>query len=123
MEWKDRLNDEMSQSGKKYESFRRNVKVCVLRIAGIVLTLKFSCATFGVKNIEERAYKRREISIRNEISQYWSKFECLRFAISREYFYTEIGLRYFRRVEWSGNTFYTPRYLNQERNNRVYFGR
>jgi hypothetical protein len=80
------------------------VKVCVLRFAGIVSTLKLACATFGVKNREDSAYKRREISIRNEISQYSSKFECLRFAISRECFDTEIGFLYVRCVEWGGKT-------------------
>jgi hypothetical protein len=80
------------------------VKVCVLRIAGIVLTLKLACATFGVKNREERAYKRRGISVRNEITEFSSEFERLRFAICRDCSDAEIGVRYFRRVEWSGKS-------------------
>jgi hypothetical protein len=40
MEWKERLNSEISQSGKKLQSFRRNLKDCILRFAGIVSTLK-----------------------------------------------------------------------------------
>jgi hypothetical protein len=104
MEWKDRLNAEISQSGKKQRSFRRNLKVCVLRLAGNLLTLKLACATFGVQNGVERAFKLRNISIRKEITKLSSKFESLRFAISRECFDTEIGVLYIRSVEWSGKT-------------------
>jgi hypothetical protein len=48
MEWKERLNLEISESGMKYQSFLRNLNVCVLRFAGIVSTLKLACATFGL---------------------------------------------------------------------------
>jgi hypothetical protein len=75
------------------------VKVCVLRFAGIVSTLKLACATFGVQNGLKIPFKRRDISIRNEISEFSSKFESLRFAISRECFDTEIVVLYFRCVE------------------------
>jgi hypothetical protein len=71
----------------------------VLRFAGIVLTLNLACATFGVLNGVERAFKRRDISIRNEKTEFSSKFERLRFAISRECFNTAIVVLYVRRVE------------------------
>jgi hypothetical protein len=99
-----RLNAEISQSGTKYQSFRRNLKACVLRFAGKGLTLTLACATFGVQNVVERPFKRRDISIRNEISQFSSKCESLRFAICRDCLDPEIGVRYFRRVEWSGKS-------------------
>jgi hypothetical protein len=47
-------------------------------------------------------YKRRYITIRNEISQFSSKCESLRSAICRDCLDPEIGVRYFRGVEWSG---------------------
>jgi hypothetical protein len=75
------------------------LKVCVLGFAGIVSTLKLACATFGVLNAVERAFKPRDISIGNEISEFSRKFESLRFAICRDCFDTEIGVRYVRRVE------------------------
>jgi hypothetical protein len=68
----------------------------------------------------ERAFKRRDISIGNEITELSSKFVCLRFVICRDCFDIEIGVRNVRRVEWSGKTDKTSRYLNQERNNRVF---
>jgi hypothetical protein len=77
---------------------------CVLPFAGIVPTLKLACATFGVYNGVERAFKRRDISRRKEVTESSSKIERLRFASSRECFDTEIGTRYVRRVEWSGKT-------------------
>jgi hypothetical protein len=86
----------------------------------VVSTLKLACATFGLKNGVERAFKRRDISVRNEITEFSPKFESLRFAICRDCFYVEIGVRYVRSEEWSGKSVYTPRYLNQERNNRVF---
>jgi hypothetical protein len=48
MEWRERLNAEISQSGMKYQILLGNLKVCVLRFTGIVSTLKLACATFGV---------------------------------------------------------------------------
>jgi hypothetical protein len=68
----------------------------------------------------ERAFKRGNISTRNEITEFSSKFERLRFAICRGCFDAEIGLRYVRRVEWCGMSAEMPIYLNQERNNRVF---
>jgi hypothetical protein len=68
------------------------------------LTLKLACATFGVQNGVERPFKRRDISIRNEISEFSSKFESLRPAISRECFVTEIVVLYVRRVEERGKS-------------------
>jgi hypothetical protein len=50
----------------------------------------------------ESAFKRRDISIGNEITEFSSKFVCLRFVICRDCFDTEIGVRNVRRVEWSG---------------------
>jgi hypothetical protein len=50
-----------------------------------------------------RAYKRRNISIRNEITKFSSKFERLRFAICRDSFDAGVGVRYVQRGEWSGN--------------------
>jgi hypothetical protein len=49
-----------------------------------------------------------------------SKFESLHFAIFRDCFDPEIGLRYIRRVDWSGKSVQTPKDLNQERNNIVF---
>jgi hypothetical protein len=49
-------------------------------------------------------YKRRDISIRKEITMLSSKFERLHFAITKECFDTEIGVRYVRRAEWTENT-------------------
>jgi hypothetical protein len=67
----------------------------------------------------ERAFKRRDVSIGNEITEFSSKFVSLRFAICRDCFDTEIGVGYVRRVEWIGKTVKTPRYRNQDRSNRV----
>jgi hypothetical protein len=61
--------------------------------------MKLACATFGVSNGVERAYKRRNISMRIEIPEFSSKCECLRFAFCRDCLDTEIGVRYVRRVE------------------------
>jgi hypothetical protein len=49
-------------------------------------------------------FKRRNISIRNEITEFSPKFESLRFAICRDCFDAEIEVRYVRRVEWSGKS-------------------
>jgi hypothetical protein len=102
MEWKDRLNAEISQSGTNYQSFRRNLKFCLLRFAGFVLTRKLACATFGVQNGVVGQFKRRDISFRNELIDFSSKFESLTFAICRYCFDAEIAVRDVRRVEWSG---------------------
>jgi hypothetical protein len=66
--------------------------------------MKLACATFGVSNDVERPFKRRDISVRNEITEFSSKFERLRFAICREFVDTEIGVLYVRCVEWSGKS-------------------
>jgi hypothetical protein len=68
----------------------------------------------------ERAFKRRDICIRNEISEFSSKFESLRFGIYSDCFDTEIGVGYVQLVEWSGKAVKTLKYINQERNNRVF---
>jgi hypothetical protein len=73
-----------------------------MRLAAIDLTMRLACATFGVQNGVEGQFKRRDISTRTEITEFSSKCESLRFAISRECFDTQIGVRYVRRVEWSG---------------------
>jgi hypothetical protein len=114
VEWKERLNADISVSGMKYQSFLRNLKVCVLRFAGTVSTLKLACATFGLLNGVDRAFKRRDISMRNEITESSPKIETLRFAICRDCFDTAIGVRYVRRVEWSEKSVKTPRYLIRE---------
>jgi hypothetical protein len=49
-------------------------------------------------------FKRRNISIRNEITEFSPKFESFSFAIGRYCFDAEIGMRYVRRVEWSGKS-------------------
>jgi hypothetical protein len=67
----------------------------------------------------ESAFKRRDISIGNEITEISSKFESLRFGIYRDCLDTEIGVGYLRRVEWIGKTVKTPGYRNQDRSNRV----
>jgi hypothetical protein len=104
VEWKHRLNAEISQSEKKLQRFRRNLKDCLLRFTGSVLTIKLACATLCVYNGVERAFKLRNISIRSEITKFSSKFECLRFAICRYCFDVEIGVHYVLRVEWSGKS-------------------
>jgi hypothetical protein len=80
------------------------MKDCHLRFAGIVSILKSTWSRFGVQNGVERAFKRRIISIRNEITEFSSKFERLRFAIYRDCFDAEIDMQYVRRVEWSGES-------------------
>jgi hypothetical protein len=67
----------------------------------------------------ERAFKRRDISIGNEIIEFSLEFECLSFAVCRDCLDTEIGVGYVRRVEWIGKTVKTPGYRNQDRSNRV----
>jgi hypothetical protein len=52
----------------------------------------------------ERPFKRHDISFSNEITEFSSKFEILRFAICRDRFDAEIAVRYVRRGEWSGKT-------------------
>jgi hypothetical protein len=69
------MNAVVSQSGTKYQSFRRNLEDCVLGFAGIVSTLKSTCNRFGVWNGGERAFKCCSILIRNEIKVLSSKFE------------------------------------------------
>jgi hypothetical protein len=68
----------------------------------------------------ESAFKRQDISIGNETTEFSSKFESLRFGIYSDCFDTEIGVGYVRRVEWIGKTVKTPRYRNQDRSNRVF---
>jgi hypothetical protein len=80
------------------------LKVCVLGFTGIVSTLKLAWATFGVSNGLERPLKRRDIAIRIEVTEFYPKFERLRFAICRDCFDTEIGVGYVRRVELSGKS-------------------
>jgi hypothetical protein len=75
-----------------------------MRYAGIVSTLKLECATFGVWNGAQGAFVRRDISIRIKITDLSSKFESLHSAIFRDCFDPEIGVRYVRRVEWSGKS-------------------
>jgi hypothetical protein len=58
--------------------------------------------------------------MRNEITELSSKLERLRFGICRDCFDSDFGVRYVRRVEWSGKSVQTPKYLNPERNNRVF---
>jgi hypothetical protein len=53
----------------------------------------------------ERAFKLRNFSIRKEITKMSSKFESLCFEICSDCLDTEIGVRYVRRVEWSGKAF------------------
>jgi hypothetical protein len=52
----------------------------------------------------EGAFKRRNISIRNEITEFSSKLVRLRFAICRDSVDAEIGVRYVLRLEWSGKS-------------------
>jgi hypothetical protein len=66
--------------------------------------LKLACATFGLKNGVERSFTLLDISIRNEITEFSLKFECMRFAVCRDCFNTEIGVRYVRSEEWSGKS-------------------
>jgi hypothetical protein len=66
--------------------------------------MKLACATFGVYNGVEGPFKRRDISIRNEITELSPTFESLRFAICRDCFDAEFGVRYVRRVECGGKS-------------------
>jgi hypothetical protein len=52
----------------------------------------------------EGAFKRRNVSIRNEITELSPKFKTVRFAIYRDSFDAKIVVRYVLRVEWSGKT-------------------
>jgi hypothetical protein len=52
----------------------------------------------------ERHFKSRNITIRDEITEFSSKIESLRFAICRDCFDAEINVRYVRGVEWSGKS-------------------
>jgi hypothetical protein len=84
--------NEITVFSTKFESLR-------FRFAGIVSTLKFPYATFGMQNGVEGAFNRQNITIRKEITEFSSKFEILRFAICRDCFDAEIGVRYVGRVE------------------------
>jgi hypothetical protein len=68
----------------------------------------------------ERAFNRLNISIRIEITEFSTKFDSLRFVICRDSFDAEIGVRYVRRVEWSGMSVETPKYFHLELNSRVF---
>jgi hypothetical protein len=57
--------------------------------------------------------------MRNEITEFSSKSERLRFVICRDCFDADFDVRYVRRVEWSGMSVEGPKYLLLERNNRV----
>jgi hypothetical protein len=57
-----------------------------------------------VQNGVERAFKRRNIFIRNEITEFSPKIKTLRFAIYRDNFDNEIVVRYVLRVKWSGKS-------------------
>jgi hypothetical protein len=57
-----------------------------------------------VQNGVETAIKRRNISVRNEITESSPKFEALRFAVFRDRFDNEIVVRYVLRVKWSGKS-------------------
>jgi hypothetical protein len=49
-------------------------------------------------------FNRRNITIRNEMSEFFSKFERFLFAICRAGSDVETVARYVRRVEWSGKS-------------------
>jgi hypothetical protein len=66
--------------------------------------MKLACATFGVYNGVEGPFKRRDISIRTEITEFTSKCDSLRFSICRDCFDDEIDVRYVRLVEWCGKS-------------------
>jgi hypothetical protein len=68
----------------------------------------------------ESHFKCRNITIRNEITEFSTKFESFSYAICRECFDAEIAVLYVRRVEWSRKSVQTLKYLNQERNNRFF---
>jgi hypothetical protein len=57
-----------------------------------------------VKNGVEIPFKRRDISIMDEITEFSPKYESLRFAICKDRIDAEIAVRYVRRGEWSGKT-------------------
>jgi phage terminase small subunit len=103
---------------ERNNSFRRNRgKIEFLRVAGLVSTLKSACTAFDAQNGVERAFKRRKISIKNEITVFVESEEILSFASRRACFDAEIGVHCVRRIKWSGKSIKTPQYLNQERNN------
>jgi hypothetical protein len=52
----------------------------------------------------KRPFKRLNISIRNEITEFLPKFETLRFSYFRDCFDAKIAVRQVRRVEWSGKS-------------------
>jgi hypothetical protein len=63
-----------------------------------------ACARYGVKNGVERQFELRDISFRDEITEFSPRFERMRFVICSDCFDTEIGVRYVRTEEWSGKT-------------------
>jgi hypothetical protein len=56
----------------------------------------------------------------NEIREFSSKLERLRFVIFRDCFGAEIVDRHARRVEWRGMNVKTPICISLERNYRVF---
>jgi hypothetical protein len=79
--------------------------------------MKSASTAFAALNGVERSFKRRNISIRNEITVFVEIDERLSSAGCRACFDDEIGVHCVRRIKWSGKSVKTPQYLNQERNN------
>jgi hypothetical protein len=52
-----------------------------------------------------------------ELTKFSAKFERLRFAICRDCLGAEFVVRYVQRVEWSGMSVQSPKYLIQDRIN------
>jgi hypothetical protein len=79
--------------------------------------MKSACTAFAAYNGVERAFKQRNISIKNEITDFVEIEERLSLVSYRACFDGEIGMTCFWRVNWSGKSGKTTKYLNQERNN------
>jgi hypothetical protein len=79
--------------------------------------MKSACTAFGAQNGVERTSKRRNKTIKYEKTVFVESEEKLGFASRRARFDAEIGVHCVRRIEYSGRSDKTPKYLNQERNN------
>jgi hypothetical protein len=66
--------------------------------------MKEACTAFGAQNGVKSAFKRRNISIRNEITVFVVIEERLSFASRRACLDSEIGVHCVRRIEWSGKS-------------------
>jgi hypothetical protein len=103
---------------ERYNSYRRKRrKIAFCELLGVFRRRNRS-AMHSARRMEWKERKKlRNISIKNKITVFVVFDERLRFASCRACFEHEIGVHCVRRVEWSGKSEKTPKYLKQERNN------